>query len=178
MVDTDRDLIESIRAGDTQRYAEIVTKYEKQVYSLALRMTGNHDDAREVSQTAFVNAYRHLDRFDTDRRFFSWLYRIAHNAALDLIQHRQRHAELPEQLVATDGGPVERLAAGERAALIEAALLRLTLDYRLVVVLRHFLDLTYADIADVLGIADKTVKSRLFTARRQLADLLEEADGS
>jgi RNA polymerase sigma-70 factor (ECF subfamily) len=172
MSDDEGRLIEEIRAGDSERYAEIVAKYENAVFHLALRLTGNHDDAWDVSQAAFVRAYRHLDRFDTSRRFFSWLYRIAYNAALDVISRRARLTELPEKMAAPTDAPDALALRHERDRQLQTALNALTFDQRLVVVLRHFLDLSYREMAEILEIEEKTVKSRLFSARRRLADLL------
>lgn len=175
MSDGDRRLIERIRRGESELYAEIVSRYERPIYCLALRLTGNPEDAWEVSQVAFVSAYRKLDQFDPDRRFFSWLYRIAYNAALDLIAGRRRQVELPVDLVSRVAGPDAEAAASERRALLEAGLAELSFDHRVVIVLRHFLDLSYREMAEILAIEEKTVKSRLFTARRELAARLRKA---
>jgi RNA polymerase sigma-70 factor (ECF subfamily) len=172
MGDDEGRLIEAIRAGDTERYAEIVSRYEAAVFHLALRLTGNHDDAWEVSQAAFVRAFRNLHRFDTSRRFFSWIYRIAYNAALDLIDGRRRHTELPERGPASPEAADAATLRHERDGQIQRALLELSFDLRLVIVLRHFLDLSYREMAEILEIEEKTVKSRLFNARRRLADRL------
>jgi RNA polymerase sigma-70 factor (ECF subfamily) len=134
-------------------------------------MLGDYEDARDAVQTAFVRAYERLDTFDPDRKFFSWMYRIAVNECLNTIQGRKPIEDLPLD-VSVDGDAFAQVESGELRERVQAALTRLTPEYREVVVLRHFADLSYEEIGDSLHIPVKTVKSRLFTARERLAALL------
>jgi RNA polymerase sigma-70 factor (ECF subfamily) len=158
--------------GDRNAYEEIVKRHQRTLFNVALRLLGNYEDARDATQIAFIKAYEHLDGFDRDQRFFSWLYRILKNECLNVLRARR-----PLQAVALDlpavgaADPVER---GQRQRAVQAALQTLSLDYREVVVLRHFTELSYDEIAATLGIPAKTVKSRLYTARQQLSDQLSE----
>jgi len=152
-----------------------VARYEKVLFNVAYRMVHDAEDARDLAQGAFVKAYEKLKDYDPAHRFFSWIYRILVNDTLNLLKKRKPEAPLPE---AWDGpspvdGPDERLTARERETRVRSALMALTADYREAVVLRYFADLSYADMSAALAIPEKTVKSRLYSARQRLADLLE-----
>ena len=158
-------------AGDTDAFEILVTRYERVLFRVACRMLGDHEDARDATQEAFLSAYRKLDRFDTRRRFFSWLYRILLNECLNARRDRRPHEAVTPELVV--GGSVQDVVeASERRRRVQQALLALPHDYRAVIVLRHFEELGYDEIADALGIPSKTVKSRLYTARQRLGELL------
>jgi len=162
--------------GDTAAFELLIAHHERVLYRVALRMLGNPEDARDATQTAFVKAYEQLHRFDPAHRFFSWIYRILSNECLNQRRARRPQVEVDAALPAT-GGPFEALQAGERKRRVQAALLELAPAYREVVVLRHFAELSYEEIAAVLGIPAKTVKSRLHTARQQLGARLFGWDG-
>ena len=157
--------------GDTAAFEALVKRYQKGLFNVALRMLGSYEDARDTTQIAFVKAYQHLDSFDTSQRFFSWIYRILKNECLNVLRARR-----PSEPVSLDmpsiGGPFDSLESAKRQQAVQKALLSLTPDYREVIVLRHFTELSYDDIANTLGIPTKTVKSRLYTARQQLGALL------
>jgi RNA polymerase sigma-70 factor (ECF subfamily) len=169
----DAALIQQCLAGDQAAFETIVRRYQRGLFNVALRMLGSYEDARDSTQNAFVKAYEHLDGFDPTQRFFNWIYRILKNECLNVLRARR-----PSEPVSPDfpsiGGPADSLESDERQRAVQAALLMLPADYREVIVLRHFTELSYEDIAITLGIPVKTVKSRLYTARRQLGELLIE----
>ena len=167
--DDDVDLVARCLRGDQAAFEPLVTRYERVLFSVALRLVGNYEDARDATQNAFVRAYEHLETFDPDRRFFSWIYRIVVNECLNLRRARRANEPL-EDTLETPGGAFEAVEAADR---IQAALTALTPEYREVVILRHFVDLSYEEISEALGLPDKTVKSRLFSARKRLAELLD-----
>jgi RNA polymerase sigma-70 factor, ECF subfamily len=173
MVDTDdAAVVARCLAGEHNAYEVIVTRYHKGLFNVALRMLGNYEDARDATQTAFIKAYEHLDSFNPEQRFFTWLYRILKNECLNSLRGRRPAEPVSLGLPARPGAdPVE---VRERHQAVQSALLTLSLEYREVVVLRHFTDLSYDEIASTLGIPAKTVKSRLYTARQQLGGLLAE----
>ncbi len=172
MVDPDeREFVARCLRGDTTGFEPIVERYNRVLFSVALRMLGDFEDARDATQNAFVKAFEHLDSYDPERKLFSWLYRILVNECSNLRRARRPDEPLDER-EAAGSGPFEAAAASEQRDRLQAALGELPFDYRQVVVLRHFADLSYAEIAEVLGIPEKTVKSRLFTARQRLAGLL------
>ena len=164
-------LVRQSLAGDTESFGLLVGRYQHVMYTVALRMVGNTEDAKDVTQDAFVKAYRQLATFDPSYRFFSWMYRIVINESLNTI--RARHPQEPlDPTVAAAGNPFESVLAHQRLDQIEAAMLELPPDYRAVVVLRHFAEQSYAEISAALEIPEKTVKSRLYSARQLLGEML------
>jgi len=171
----DRAAVARCLAGDTAAFEVIVHRYERVFFTVALRMLGNRDEARDAAQDAFVNAYRRLDTYDSSRPFFSWIYRILVNGCLNDQRDRRQHAVLSPD-IATCASPADLAEADERRRRVQEAILTLTPDYRQVVVLRHFAQLSYDEIAEVVGVPAKTVKSRLHTARERLEQLLIDMD--
>ena len=158
-------------AGDTSAFEVLVTRYEGVLFRVAFRMLGDYDDARDATQSAFIKTYQKLGTFDPRFRFFSWIYRILLNECLNVRRDRRQHEDVAPDLPA-EGSQFDRLEAADRRKLVQRALLALPVDYRQVVVLRHFGELSYDDIAATLGIPVKTVRSRLYTARQRLLELL------
>jgi RNA polymerase sigma-70 factor (ECF subfamily) len=171
--ETDGALIERCLAGDRAAFEVVVERHQRALFNVALRMLGSYEDARDCTQNTFVNAYRHLDSFDVSQRFFSWIYRILKNECLNTLRARR-----PSEPVSLDwpgtGQASDALDLRERKKAVQGALLALSADHREVIVLRHFTELSYEDIALALGIPVKTVKSRLYSARQRLSDLLAE----
>lgn len=157
--------------GDQAAFTTIVERYQRLLYTVAVRLLGNRDEANDAAQNAFVKAYQKLDTFDTSRRFFNWIYQILVNECLNLRRARHTTESLSPELV---GGstPADLFEAEERRRRVQAAIVALPFEYREVVVLRHFAELSYDEIADALGIAASVVKSRLYTARQRLAQML------
>ncbi len=172
--DGDAELVRRCRAGESAAYEALLTEYEKPVYNVAFRMLHDVHDAQDVTQTVFMKVFENLDRYDSRHRFFSWVYRIAINESINLAQKRSRQRPLeghePTQLQGPEDD-VERAAVGDA---IEDVLMTIKTDYRTVLVLRHFAGFSYEEISEVVDVPAKTVKSRLFTARRLLRDGLIE----
>jgi RNA polymerase sigma-70 factor, ECF subfamily len=180
MAEADEDLLCVARClrGESAAFESIVRRYERVLFAVARRMLGNYEDALDATQNAFIRAYEGLDTFDPQRRFFSWIYRIAVNECLNARRARRPDDPLPDEMEApADGSPLAGVEQAERSGVIDAALVRLSEDHRLVVVLRHFADLSYGEISDVIGVPEKTVKSRLFEARQRLGELLRVQPG-
>jgi len=172
MVDgDDQELVERCLHGDVEAFEPLVARYEKPLFNVAFRMVRDREDARDITQTAFVKAYEKLRTFDRRYRFFSWIYRIAVNECLNFVSRRRPEARLPIGLPSSDD-PHRTAESGELAGRVQEALMALSPDYRLVVVLRHFVGLSYGEMSAVLLIPEKTVRSRLHTARLRLADRL------
>jgi RNA polymerase sigma-70 factor (ECF subfamily) len=173
-VDRDADdlaLVARCRAGDMAAFEALVQRYQRVLFTVSLRMLGDYDAASDAAQNAFIKAYQKLESFDASRRFFSWIYRILVNECLNARRDRPRHEPLTSDLPAA-GTPVDLLESAERRRAVQAALLALPMDYREVIVLRHFTELSYEEIGETLRIPAKTVKSRLHTARARLATIL------
>lgn len=171
--DSDETLIERCLGGDQAAFEGIVVRYQRGLFNVALRLLGSYEDARDCTQTAFVKAYEHLGTFDVSQRFVSWIYRILRNECLNTLRAR-RPSEPVSLEWAAAGVPSDSLMAVERQRAVQSALMGLTADYREVIVLRHFTELSYDDIAATLGIPVKTVKSRLYSARQRLGEMLAE----
>lgn len=168
----DETLVQKCLSGDTEAFGELVGRYERPIFNVALRVLRDREEARDATQNAFVKAWQHLDQFDGNRRFFSWLYRIAVNESLNRATRRRKAEPLDERLVDRGASPdacAERL---EQSVLIERAIERLSDTHREVIVLRHWLDLSYEEIGEALHVPAKTVKSRLFSARTRLGEIL------
>jgi RNA polymerase sigma-70 factor (ECF subfamily) len=169
----DRTLAQRAKGGDESAFTELLDRYERPIFNLALRITGDWADAKDCTQEAFLRAYQNLDRYDPEHRFFSWLYRIGINAALDCVGDRWRRADDVEKR-ASDPDPEGETLGREISGEIQEALLELSEELRVVVVLRHFHGLSYAEMGEVVGVPAKTVKSRLYSARQRLRELLSD----
>lgn len=172
---SDAVLVSKCLRGDNAAYGALVEKYHKPVYNLALRMVKVTEDAEDITQTVFVKAYEKLDSYNPAHRFFSWIYRIAVNESINFCKRTKRTEEYESGLVKSNKAtPDERFRAGQLGEHVGDAISRLKLDYRLVIVLKHYHDFSYKEMSEVLQIPEKTVKSRLFTARQQLKLILEK----
>jgi len=181
---TDESLVlERCKTGDREAFALIVRKYMKPAYYVALGYVGNSDDALDISQDAFVNAFRHIGRFDTSRGFFPWFYSILKNLCMNHLNRLRRRRE--ESIDDVDGdspgisipvetvNPEESAVRTDLAVKISRALRRLRPKEREIIILQHLQDFSYREIADLLGIPIGTVMSRLYSARRSLRRELE-----
>lgn len=171
--DRDAALIEDCRKGDRQALASLVRRYERPVFNAAYRMLGTADEAADVTQTTFLKAFENLDRYNPQYKFFSWIYRIAVNESINQLHRRKRTEELGDNQGATEAGPDAAVAAEMLSEEIQEVLLDLSEDHRAVIVLRHFTECSYREIGEVLQIPEKTVKSRLFSARQVMREQLE-----
>jgi RNA polymerase sigma-70 factor (ECF subfamily) len=166
------DLLAQARRGNAFAFEEIVRRHQQQVYRVALRIVRRHEVADDVAQEAFIRAYQSLDRFDLSRPFGPWIRRIAANLAVNHLRSpRAREDELQETAQGPTGGgsdPLGEAMAGEARDALDQALARLPAEQRAVFVLRAVEELTYAEIAEALGISEGTVMSRLFRAREKL----------
>jgi RNA polymerase sigma-70 factor (ECF subfamily) len=186
--ESDADLAVAARHGSPDACAALVRRFERPVYNLIARLVQDPGRAEELVQDTFVKMFRALGRYDADLRFSSWLFRIAHNTAIDAL--RQRQVPLVSPRVDEDGDEVDPLAglpdlAGdspeqamlrhEIARALDEAIDALRPEYRAVIVLRHHEDLDYEEIADVTGLPLGTVKTYLHRARKALAGHLRAA---
>ena len=171
--DDDRALVERCLRGERSAFEQLVVRYQKPVFNAALRLLHSPEDARDVAQTAFLKAYEHLASYDTGFKFYSWLYRIAVNEALDALHARKPSEPLDGSEPDETRGP-EQVVEGEQIGrAIESELAQISPDLRSVIVLRHVLHLSYQDMSDILVLPEKTVKSRLYSARQLLRERLQ-----
>ena len=172
----DSFLIARARQGDLPAFEEVVRRYQRRVYGVALRIVRAHDVADDVAQEAFVRAWRSLDRFDLGRPFGPWVCRIAANLAVNHVRSpRAREEGLPEGPAETrdpDPGPLGAVLDTEARQVLDAAVAALPAEQRAVFVLRAVEEMSYAEIAEALSLSPGTVMSRLFRARERLARAL------
>jgi RNA polymerase sigma-70 factor (ECF subfamily) len=186
----DGELVVAARQGDRGAFQTLFERYHRRAYSLALGVVRNSDDALDVVQDAFLKAHKHLDRFEGNASFYTWLYRIVMNLAIDHLRkhRRQRPVELDENStegVLDDsllpkilgGNPGRALMDKQIRIRIDAALDQLSNNHRAVLVMRELEGLTYEEMARAMDCSKGTIMSRLFHARknmqRQLADLVD-----
>ncbi len=168
----DRKLALEAAAGDDGAFEAIVERYERTVYNAAYRIARDPDDAADITQSVFVKAYRKMHTYDPSYKLFSWLYRIAVNEAINYVKRARRMVPVEDELGTSSESPSQDVAHYETSDQIQHALMRLKIDHRVVVVLKYFLELSYSEISEIAGIPEKTVKSRLFSARQELRDVL------
>lgn len=175
---SDEQLLDAFLGGESGAFEELVRRHEDRLFGLALRMTGNRSDALDATQDAFVAAFRRAGSFRGDAAFGTWLYRIAINAAQDLLRRRSREAvaDTPDaETVESGGGERVEDAVAVRLDLARA-LAALPDEYREAVVMHDLGGVPYEEIAQLTGAPMGTVKSRISRGRRQLAGLLEHRD--
>jgi RNA polymerase sigma-70 factor, ECF subfamily len=178
-------LVAQARAGDDRAFAELVRRYEGKIFRLAQHITQNREDAEDVLQEAFLKAYEHLDQFQGQSKFYTWIVRIAVNQALMKLRRRKtdKSVSLDEgidtgedtvtrEIAAWDENPEERFSREELGELLESAIQSLAPPYRMVFMLRDIDELSTEETADALGLSVPAVKSRLLRARLQLREKL------
>jgi RNA polymerase sigma-70 factor, ECF subfamily len=170
----DRMRVERCLSGDAGAFEEILDRYGKPVYNAILRMGAEREEARDLSQQVFLKVYERLDTYDPSRKFFSWLYRVTINETINHLKAQRPFEPLSDTLAYEHASPEQEAENAEAEVVIQKALMALDIKYRLALIVRHFLDLSYDEAALVLSVPVKTVKSRLFTARQLLREILEE----
>ena len=180
----DGELVKSALAGREAGFEELVRRYQRPIAAYVYRMVGDYDSALDLTQEVFIKVYNSLARYRSEFKFSTWIYKIAHNAAID---HLRRHAVRGQSLVAGADNerreialeslrltPEQESEKKERCSEIEAVVHTLPATYRELIVLRHSHDLSYDEIAEITGLPLGTVKNRLFRAREAMRDQLVE----
>lgn len=166
----DFELVERCRNGDRRAFEELIREYQRPVYNAAYRVLGNPDDAADATQAAFLKAFENLGSYDPKYKFFSWIYRIAVNESINQVKRNRKLEPMAEEPALGDNSPEARVEGRDLSRCIQDGLMALSDDYRTVVVLRHFSDLSYREISGILEIPEKTVKSRLYSARQSMKE--------
>ena len=177
-------IVRKVLGGDANAFETLVLEYEKNVYNIALRMTGNSEDAADMTQEAFIKAYNSLQSFRGDSKFSVWLYRIVSNVCLDFLRSKNRRPTVSLSVEDDDGEDAQLDVADESQSpelLLDRKLTRdsvrrgldsLPPDYRQILLLREIQGLSYEEIAQALSLEVGTVKSRIFRARKRLCTFL------
>ena len=171
----DRGWIEATLRGEREAFAQLVAKYQRQLYVALRKLARNHDDTDDLLQEAFVRAYQHLKEFDRSRPFYPWLHRIGVNLAITFIHRRSRQSNFSglsaEEIFPTapeSDNPDAKAERGEMMAALEGAIERLPAEQKVVLLLRTREDMSYQELSEHLGIEIGTVMSRLARAREKL----------
>ncbi len=167
-----KEIIEEILRGNKEAYGRLIRIYQQPVFNLTWKMTGSAEDARELTQVVFIKAYTHLRKFDTNRKFFSWLYRIALNETQNYLKVGRRFEEIEKHEFMAGATPQEEYECKERQIMIQRALMTLKPHLRSLIILKYYDDLTYEEISELTGLPVKKIKSRLFSARQILKERL------
>ena len=184
---TEQELVQAAQQGDQGAFSQLVEQNQGKIYSLCYRMTGNSEDAADLTQEAFLNAWRGLSKFGGQSSFSTWLYRLASNACIDFLRREKRRSALSMTL--EDGededhqadlpderwSPERELERKESRQALQAGLATLSPEHREVLLLRETEGLSYQEIARCLGLEDGTVKSRIARARLALKDYLQKS---
>ena len=172
----DEDLARMAQQGDQDAFAELVHRYERQIFSMAYRLAGDYDEAADLAQEAFLRIYRMLDRYDSQKKFFSWMYRVAQNSCLNALSKRPSNVipveRAEEYMAPVDGAsgaePEQNYLNRELRQNIDQAIAELPEKYRDVIYLRYIEDLSYQQIAEATGLPVSTIETRLFRGKKQL----------
>lgn len=176
-------LLRKAMAGDRPSFGSIVEAHRERAYAAALSLTQNHEDARDLSQEAFIKAFRALSRFQAGRPFFPWYYRILRNTCLSYIQKHGPHRKVSlDRLVEEDHVQFEtadedvrdRIQRDQMAKHVRVELEKLKPEFREIIAMKHFEEMSYEEIAEALQIPIGTVMSRLFHARKALAERMKK----
>lgn len=187
---TDEELVEAVLRGHRERFSDLVERYQGRLVNYLYRLLRSVEDAHEITQEVFVKVYQALDRYDPRYRFSTWIFRVAQNAAIDEIRRRRvrlvpfegregGEGEAREwEPASPERGPYRELRNVERGGAIQRAIDKLPWEYRELIVLRHFGELSYDDIARLKTMPLGTVKNKLFRGRQmlkeELADYLQD----
>jgi len=170
--DHDVELVNRCLKGDKRAFGALVEKYQKVLFNVALKIVRDADDAADITQTVFVRAYEKLDRYNPKYKFYSWIYRMTVNAALNFAKRHSRLTPLETHTIPSRMNPAEDFAGAELSERLDDAMFTLPPEDRALLSLKYTAELSYRDIAYVFEIPEKTVKSRLYSARQRLKDIL------
>jgi RNA polymerase sigma-70 factor (ECF subfamily) len=177
----DGELVQSALAGRESSFEELVRRYQRPIAAYVYRMVGDYDAALDLTQEVFIKVYNSLSRYRSEFKFSTWIYKIAHNAAIDHLRRGSARelalnagpaGERAEVAIERRLSPEQESERNERCSEIELIVQTLPQAYRELIILRHSNDLSYDEIAEVTGLPLGTVKNRLFRAREAMRDLL------
>ncbi len=181
--ENEREIIREWKRGNKRAYEALVRRYMSDAYLVAYGYVGNREDARDLSQEAFVKVYQARARFDEERPFYPWLYRVLRNHCLNYLRRGRVEVSLDDEnthreIASPQPTVLEDLESDERRRLVRTAVEKLSDDHREIIVLKNFKDCSYKEISEILEIPMGTVMSRLFYARQALRALVEEIEGA
>jgi len=178
---SDEQLAKLVLEGRSDAYQILVERYQKQIFALAYRLGGDYDEAQDMAQESFIRIYQELPKFDCSRRFFPWMYRVAHNTCINLLHKRPKDTTPLENVydaAEEDAGeivdPGRDIEQQERSRAITEALQSMPESYRLPLVMKYLEGMSYQEISEQLDLPVSTIETRLFRGRKMLKDTLEK----
>jgi RNA polymerase sigma-70 factor (ECF subfamily) len=182
---SDNELIKLVRQVSPERYAEIIERYQGKLFAYLYRLVGSRDEAEDLLQDVFIKAYRNLQSYDAERKFSSWVYRIAHNEAVNHIKRRSLKRFIPWEDVTATKDKLEMSSVEEDAQVnwirketsqeVDQAINRLPFKYKQVLVLRYYSDKSYEEISAILGRPVNTVGTLINRAKKKLSEELKDS---
>lgn len=168
-VRSEREILELVKKGNREAYQEIVSRYMKTAYYIALGLVHNHQDALDISQEAFIRAFRRIKSFNAERRFFPWFYQLMKNLCIDHLKRTSRMKEVP-----LDGIQIldEKKEDEEMKRVLWKGIEELAFEQREVIILRYFRQLSYQEISEIVGKPIGTVMSSLYYAKKRLKGIV------
>ncbi len=176
--------VESARRGDKQAFGQLVQAYQRPVFNLTYRMLGSPDEAEDAAQETFLRAYSRLSQYDPEMKFSTWLFSIANHHCIDRLRKRRAvfisidDNPVLENMEGDAPRPERQAVAAEESVELQKLIAQLAPDYRTPLVLRYWEELSYEEIATTMEVTVATVKSRLFRARQQLAELYQKHESA
>ena len=169
---SDRDLVAKCLNGDNTAFDQLVLRYQLPMYRTALQIVQDESLARDITQNGFIKSWEKLHTYNSKYRFYSWLYKIIINESLNKKRSLRKMDDL-EMIETSNETPYAQMVQNEEKEKLHKAISLLTEEQKIVIHLRHFEELSYQEISDVLDIEIKTVKSRLYSARMKLREILQ-----
>jgi RNA polymerase sigma-70 factor, ECF subfamily len=180
---TDNELVSLVAGGESEKYSEIIQRYQGKLFAYLFRLIGNREDAEDILQDVFVKAFRNLNSFDVDRKFSSWIYRIAHNEAVNYIKRKSLKRFISWESVVSTKDQIDSSSTEEGADKVwikkeiskevEEAINKLSFKYKQVLVLRYYEDKSYEEIGEILGKPVNTVGTLIKRAKEKLSTQLK-----
>lgn len=181
---SDNDLVKLVRENNSELYSQVIERYQTKLFVYLFRLIGDREEARDILQDVFLKAYRNLNSFDADRKFSSWIYRIAHNEAVNYIKRKSLKRFIPWDSITSTKDKLESSSMEEGADKawmrkesnreIDEAIKKLPFKYRQVLVLRYYSDNSYDEISDIIGRPVNTVGTLINRAKKKLAEELKD----
>ena len=180
-IENDEELIKRVQAGDCDAFNPLIARYKLPLYKMMYRMVYNRDDAEDLVEEAFIKAYRAIDRFSAEKKFFPWIYRIAINNALNFLKSKRRQkaeslSQYENRLMDMKTDPVKITENKILKEKVNQAIVRLPDEYRVIINLRVEQECSYDEISQILNIPKGTVMSRLARARKKLKEILKKLE--
>ncbi|HRY82701.1 MAG TPA: RNA polymerase sigma factor [Candidatus Moranbacteria bacterium] len=180
---SDNELVEIVRSSDQERYGEIIERYQGKLFAYLFRLIGSKEEVQDILQDVFIKAYKNLMSFDAERKFSSWIYRIAHNEAVNYIKRKSIKRFIPWEDISATKDKIEMASFEEGAEKawirketgeeVNLAMDRLPLKYKQILVLRYYSDKSYEEISEILGKPVNTVGTLISRAKKKLSEELE-----